>query len=80
MICQKSLMAEWQKLLLKFSDKLFKDLSTVTTPSPICGLHNNDLYCTNYGLTKDTKDTEINVFTCLQLKPCVSTSEDSEQL
>jgi hypothetical protein len=59
------------KLMLNFADNLYRDLATVSEGPPICCLHNNDLYWTNCGLTKER---EINVFTltlplCLKLKP-----------
>jgi hypothetical protein len=57
------------KDLLIFAEKLYSDQATVTEAPLICCLHNYDLYCTNYGLTKDS---EINIFTvtlCQKLKP-----------
>jgi hypothetical protein len=69
MIFHKILMAERQIFFLKFAEKLYRDLAPATEAPPplICCLHNNELHCTNYGLTKDS---EINVFTvtlCLTL-------------
>jgi hypothetical protein len=66
----KNLMAEWQTFAESFRQTFQgPGNSDYMTSPPICCLHNNDLYCTNYGWTKDT---EIDVFTlrlCRKLKP-----------
>jgi hypothetical protein len=57
---------------LCFAKHLLSALATVTEeegPSPIWCLHNNVLYCTNSGLTKDTEINVLTVTLCLKLKP-----------